>query len=555
MVFNLNKISAAFLYSTNKGFVHLPSPAPNPRRGASTLNARNLYWSCILVFFLPHFLIAETGARLETAQKILDNLYLAAGQYIYEIPTLELAEGNQRVAAYLPSKNTISIDEKALEICASLGNENENALAFLIGHELAHALQTQVRSQNEATNFLAYDQHYHATSRTEKVADIQGVFTGYLAGYGMQKAIPLVLEKIYETYGLKGKKLPNYPTYEERLNSAKEVIEKTRELIDLFEVSQYLVALEKYKLASNCLQYILEYYQGSEIYNNLGISYLMTAMVFFDPETDLYSYPLALENSSLLKKIDLSRGPQPLNDYELKIRQRTIRQALIFIEKAIETNKNLYSAKKNKACALNLMRRSGDALQYLESTDFSEKEKNSANYQLVFGNTQALLKNEFAAASYFNKTKEGNDPLCAASAAYNYKILKRKEVEKISEREQRIPAKIIDAANAFKTGRIHTWKAININKKEELFFRTKKEAGIKYFSFGDGFMNYFTIIISNKNMAGSNFLDDFDGNPDLFFTNLKVGRNCFFIKSEKEETIVKCGRKGKVLEIAKFIVH
>ena len=356
-----------------------------------------------------------------------------------------------------------------------------------------------MRDQNEVTNFLAYDQHYHASSRTEKVADIQGVFTGYLAGYGMQRAIPLVLEKIYETYGLKGKELPNYPTYEERLNSAKEVIAKVKELIDLFEISQYLVALEEYKLANISLEYILEYYQGSEIYNNLGISYLMTAMVFFDTETNLYSYPLELENSSLLKKIDLSRGPQPLNDYDLLIRQRTIRHGLIFIEKAIESSKNLYSAKINKACALNLIRRSGDALLYLESSQFSNKEKNTAGYQLILGNTYALLKNEFEVAIYFNKIKEGNDPLFVASARYNYKILKRKEVEKILKNEELIPAKIIDAANSFKVGRIHTWQAININKEEELYFRTKKEAGIKYFSFGDDFMNYFTIIISDKN--------------------------------------------------------
>ena len=106
MVFNSNKISTAFL----------------------------------IVFFLPLFSIAETDLRLETAQKILNDLYRAAGQYDHEIPTLEMAEGNQRVAAYFPSKNTISIDEKALEICASMGIESKNALAFLIGHELAHTL-------------------------------------------------------------------------------------------------------------------------------------------------------------------------------------------------------------------------------------------------------------------------------------------------------------------------------------------------------------------------------------------------------------------------------
>ena len=145
---------------------------------------KNSHRILFFLLFFPFILIAQNKGQLENAQKILDDLYKAAGQYSFEKPSLELSVENRRVAAYVPAKNLITIDTKALGICESMGAEADNSLAFLIGHELAHAFQKEFRNNNHVTNFLAYDHHYHASHRTEKVADIQGAFTSYLAGYG-----------------------------------------------------------------------------------------------------------------------------------------------------------------------------------------------------------------------------------------------------------------------------------------------------------------------------------------------------------------------------------
>ncbi|MEO1264042.1 MAG: hypothetical protein AAFZ15_34875, partial [Bacteroidota bacterium] len=257
-----------------------------------------------LLVFTATSLFAVNRTGLGLAQQILDDLYEVSGQFVQEKPSLLLSDENKRVASYSPSKNLITIDKKALEICESMGNEKANALAFLIGHELTHAFQKEVRMHGETTHFLAYDHHYDNMVRTEKVADIQGVFTGYLANYGMQKAIPVVLEKIYGAYGLMGKQLPNYPTFEERMASAREVIRLVDELIDLFETNAYLLALGEYKEASYILEYIIEYYQGHEIQNNLGVCYLYSAKEFIDNEIDQFAFPVRLDGSSNLQKID-----------------------------------------------------------------------------------------------------------------------------------------------------------------------------------------------------------------------------------------------------------
>ncbi|MBK9015481.1 MAG: hypothetical protein IPM82_16240 [Saprospiraceae bacterium] len=242
------------------------------------------------------------AATPAVAQQILDKLYLAAGQYAIKKPGLEMTKENMKVAAYYPARNVIVLDEKTYLLCRSLGKDSSHALAFVLGHELTHAFQIEVKIAKATTNFLSYDQTYKVETQTEKTADINGVFTAFLAGYRLSGVVPKLLPKLYEAYGLTGRTLRGYPSLEERSQSAKEVLDITDKLIDLYEASSYMLAAGYYDLAATNYEYILQYYEGREVYNNLGVLYLYQAMEHYLPQTDRFVYPIEIDAATLLKK-------------------------------------------------------------------------------------------------------------------------------------------------------------------------------------------------------------------------------------------------------------
>ena len=511
--------------------------------------------TAVLVGFVLANAFASDSIGLEDAQKILDNLYRASGQFIYEKPALEITKKNERVAAYFPSANKITIDKKALDICAGMGSEAKNALAFLIGHELAHAFQKEVRKEKHPTHFLSYDKHIHGAVRTEKVADIQGVFTGYLAGYGMQKAIPILLEKVYRAYNLMGKDLPNYPSYEERTNSAKEVVKLADELIDLFETTPYLLALEEYSLASLSLEHILEYYQGYEIKNNLGVTYVYSALEFYNGKTDKFSYPLELDASSHLKKLDLARSGGELGYMEKKFRDIALNKALEYFESGLESHQRYTPAKINKACTLNLLEKPKEAMGYLNSNAFSEKEKKSPTYQLIYAITKALLGNQFEALNYFQKLSTNDNTMTAAQGQHNYFILKEKEFEGYPKTAFPLPDNLIASASALTLGSTRQWPSIELHNEENIICKIKKDGKINSFSFGNGFKNIFSLIVSERVSGKGNLFDEHFDISTIFYHNLILSNKYFFLKSSENNVVVKCDLSGRVVAVCKYYKH
>jgi len=495
----------------------------------------------------------QPSKALAMAQQVLDQLYSVSGQYIYEKPALEVAKDNYRVAAYYPKKNVIRIDQKALDICASMGGEAPNAFSFVIGHELAHAFQKEVRAQAETTNFLAYDKGYHASLRTEKVADIQGVFTGYLAGYGMKKAIPKVLKSIYSAYQIDDDKLSNYPSFEERSASAEDVTKVVEDLIDLQDVSEYLMALGRYDLGIYCLEYILEYYQGFDIQNNLGVAHLLTAMDFaFDTEIDKYAFPLELDSSSRLKKIDRSRGGAAMSQTERNLRNTILNQGLAYFENAISLNIGYTAAKINKACTLNLLNKPATAFEYLGSRSFSKKEKNEPAYLLVMGITYALLKEKSSAGLQFNSLKNNDHLLIAALAGYNYDVLNGKVEKSLDPQPFKLPNKVASIPREYKVGSKNGWEKIILDSEIGLFCSKVRESGTRSFSFSDGFKDFFSIVISDRDLGKVSLFSSPAELQGKFTPNLVVSKNSFFIRADPEPFIVKCSDSGQLVEVAKY---
>jgi len=243
----------------------------------------------LCLFCTSAFANSETLPDQIVAETILKKLFTAYGNFVYPIPPkIEIVAEKKRVAAFIADKQSgrIIIEKAAIEVCKSLGKDYESALAFIIGHELGHFFD-RTNNKGFATNYLKWTH----TQKEEEKADIWGVFCAYLADYKTVSIVPNLIEAIYLEYGLMEKKdnLYGYPSFQIRQEVAQNVQNQVKELIHLFDTANYLSAMGKYRLAASSYQYILQFYQGREIYNNLGVNYALESMNFTQKNVDLYS--------------------------------------------------------------------------------------------------------------------------------------------------------------------------------------------------------------------------------------------------------------------------
>lgn len=501
---------------------------------------------------------ADTAAKLTVAQTILDKLYLAAGQFQIEKPRLEMSTTNAKGAAYYYAKNLIVLDEKTYEICRSMGSDSSKALAFILGHELSHAFQKAAK-KGRTTNFLSYDQDFEADTRDEKTADINGVFTAYLAGYRLSPVVPKLLPLLYDTYGLTGRTLKGYPSLDERRRSVKEVLEITNELIDLYETSSYLLAAGYYDLAATNYEYILQYYQGREVFNNLGVLYLYQAMEYYLPQTDRYVYPIEIDAATQLKKIEKARGPQALSFQDKLMRMQLLNKATNYFMQAIALDRNFSTAKLNYICALALTQKPKDALAYFEKKKLRNAAAKDAaisdKYLLVEGILSAQMNDNKTAEKSFRNAIKSRSQAVATAARYNLDVLLNKITTVAPENEFQFPEQFKMMVKAIKMPKISQARPLSLNEEGDVV-RHIAEGNTETFSFGNKQRNVLSIIRFPASLAPNfDILNLAEPINRSFFYNLVTTNTGYFLMSEKDGIVIKVSDTGKVEEMARLIIH
>lgn len=254
----------------------------------------------------------------------------------YIVPQVKIVDKNSIVATYFPKKETIEISEKTISICKDFGDRYEDALAFILGHELAHSVQENIHRNGIETNFLAYDKHNRARKHLEENADLNGAFASYLAGYRVDDIIPKVLGNLYEAYGLKGKKLSGYPTFESRIMTSSNMSDHVTKLISLYDLSTYLSITERYEYTIPLYEEIMKSYNGVEVINNKAASLALMAMNIGDYNLDQYIYPFEFFFESRLQKKIIDKRSKDIPIHIIRKRNEYLKQAKSELEKVIE---------------------------------------------------------------------------------------------------------------------------------------------------------------------------------------------------------------------------
>jgi tetratricopeptide (TPR) repeat protein len=524
----------------------------------------------VLVFACSMTSRADATNKLAVAQAILDKLYLAAGQFAVAKPKLELSKENGKGAAYFYAKNLIVLDEKTYDICVKMGKDSSESLAFILAHELSHAFQRQAKKGRTPSNFLAYDQAFEADTRSEKGADINGVFTAYLAGYRLAAVLPKLLNLLYDTYSLTGKTIKGYPDLDERRRSVSEVIEITNELIDLYETSSYLLAasncapkLNFYDQAITNYEYILQYYQGREVYNNLGVLYLYQAMDYYpQQQTDRFVYPVEIDAATLMNKI---RGG-PIKDLSLQeklARMQLLNKATTYFMQAIALDRNFLTAKLNYVCALALQQKPSDALAYFQKKKLQKAvAKNSAiseKYKMAEAIIRAMLNDPTTAEAKLTLLSNSKNQPVAAAARYNLEVLRNKEVMVIPSHEFQFPERFVALVKGITMPKMSLVSPQKLNE-EGSYIKHLTEGSTETFSFGNKQGNVVSIIRFQPTKAGNiDLLELAEPLDRAFFYNLVSTNTGYFLTSKKPGDkfiiAIKVSNAGKVEEMAKLVLH
>lgn len=381
----------------------------------------------LLFLFLPVMAYSKP-TTLADVQHIFTQLTTAVGDYRSDLPQLEIRSSKGQVATYSRLNNTIYIEQAALDICEQFATKKESAIAFLLAHELTHFYQKHDwQEAGFATSFLSKNVIFDQYKSNEEEADTYGAFISHLAGYETISIIPELLDKIYEVYVLADKDLSSYPTLKKRKSVATQVCKKVKDLLHVYEMGNYLFALNQLENAYYCYNYIAKFIRCKEVFNNLGATALAAATLLKDYNQQQFAYPIALD------------AHLPLRAPAVLTKQQLLTTAAENLALATQYDPTYYIAFISLACTYELQKNTTtyqNLINKLQTLPLTPTEQ--AQVQILQGITAARKNNTTVAKKYFQQAKNTvNNIFIKKLVQRNEKILAGKPL-KLTERESSI---------------------------------------------------------------------------------------------------------------------
>lgn len=413
----------------------------------------------ISILFFSQTLLATNPIKIAAhAEKIVDEFYNLTGNFQREKPTVKISDEREMIAGYYRRSNQIVLETSAYEVCQKFGRDSLSALAFILGHELGHFYQDH--EEHAGFSFLSYDHHHeHSNTADEENADVFGAMIAYLAGYKPEKLIPKLLDKLYDAYQLdEGKLASRYPSRAERKKASLKVQQKIRRLSKLFKAANYLMLLEEYEQANMMYKEVLNYYEGIEVLNNMGLLYLLQAKQFVNLDTDKYLHPIEIDIEFRLNKpIHTQEGRKYVEELSMAdrlLREKVLKLSIRKFTEALQYNPYYFSAHLNKINAYNLLNEPQKAIDYYN--EFAEQiEKSSqsdgerAKLQIALAISAALQIDDDRvekAKEILTVVKASEIDLYDKIADYNLAILNRdaEQESKVFDASCFLPQQVVE---------------------------------------------------------------------------------------------------------------
>ena len=331
-------------------------------------------WAVLLGPVHAQTYLPDDHPKVQTTRRVFAELVQAIGDG-RPPPALRLQPAGARsslVASLFPRRHELVLGERAFDLCAAQGPDSLAALAFLLGHELAHYYRGHGWTGDFGQRFAELDvgRTHHLFDAVRQVeleteADYFGGFAGHLAGYRSLDAASPLLESIYTTYGLEAD-LEGYPTLAERQQIARRATADLDQLIPIFAAGRRLLLLQQYSAAFRCFVHIAQTFPSREILNNAGLARALEAVDLFDSGKLRFIYPLELDGRTRLVSGGKAADPGLLEDELLDdgLRYQLLEEAAEWFERARQKDRDYALAYINQACAADLLDEPEEALMW-----------------------------------------------------------------------------------------------------------------------------------------------------------------------------------------------
>lgn len=310
-----------------------------------------------IITLITSFCISITAFSLtvEEKTKIVENVYkrvYAAMGQAQERPRFVFDTKQASKIAYMMKDRDgnpiIGFEEKAFDVCEKFGAKRDEAIAYLLGHEISHHHYghhwgNEFSSAYSVNNLIAELKTIdkEGIKKFETQADERGGIYCYLAGYDVQGISEKLLRDLYQAYEITNS--PKYPSLEERIQIAKERDSIVSTYIKVFETANYAMLLNEYEIAIDGYEYVIgKGFHSREIYNNLGVVYFLKGVELAEELDVKYIYPIEIDMESRISDRGSSKGFGAGDEFFLK--------ALEKFEQATKFDKSYSTAYLNAAC-------------------------------------------------------------------------------------------------------------------------------------------------------------------------------------------------------------
>lgn len=199
------------------------------------------------------------------------------------------------------NKDGVWLSWKDYELCLKMKVSSEDALAFLLGHELSHWFLHHLSLKEKQTFFA---NPAEIVKPEEEYADLQGAWFAYRAGYRIIQPVPMFLESFYQLRSYHD--LPYYAAFSERKKSAEKVCMQVEQLIELFQIANTMHFMpfpnEVLKVGHDALVHLDSLLPDMpELKNDLAASKIRLALGDPNGRTFDYAFPLEIDYNFLKK--------------------------------------------------------------------------------------------------------------------------------------------------------------------------------------------------------------------------------------------------------------
>jgi hypothetical protein len=252
--------------------------------------------------------LSHTDNMYIHTKKILNSLIRATGN-IYPSISLEIVDTKGNIASSKAPKYQIILEKGAYRICMALPAEKQDAaLAFILGHELAHIYHHHGKDSEQhfacITEFSKSTAHTVEEDAVESQADEYGFFYARIAGYSTTGIEEDLFNALYDY--LKAENI--MPPKEGRILMAKENSRKIQPYIDLYRLAEKLMIEKEYAIAAIIYHHILQHLTSPEMYLNTAVAEILYAKSIQKKELLAYTFPLLFDTESQTERSEEVEG-------------------------------------------------------------------------------------------------------------------------------------------------------------------------------------------------------------------------------------------------------